>query len=389
MDNFVFCNPTKIIFGRGMENTVGQEAAAYGKKVLLHFGGASAEKSGLLGRVRASLKSAGVEWVELGGVKANPSVSLVRKGVELCRKEKVDLILAVGGGSVIDSAKAIGIGVPYSGDVWDFYARKAQPKTTLPVGTILTIPAAGSESSNGSVITNEELKLKRSCDTDVIYPRFSILNPELAFTLPDNQVVNGIADIMAHLMERYFTNVRHVEVTDRLIEGDLRTVIETAPKLKANQQDYDAWSQLMWAGTIAHNNLLNTGRVGDWASHDIEHELSGMYDIAHGAGLSIVFPAWMKYVYKHDVARFCQFATRVWGIEANFFNPEETALAGIAALEKFWKGLGLPVRLSDIGIGDEKLDEMAKKCTDNDSHTTGHFIELKSADIAKIYRLAL
>lgn len=389
MENFVYCNPTKIIFGRGMENTVGQEVALYGKKILLHFGGSSAEKSGLLGRVRASLKSTGLEWVELGGVKPNPALSLVRKGIELCRREKVEVILAVGGGSVIDSAKAIAVGVPYAGDVWDFYTYAAEPKSALPIGTILTIPAAGSESSSGSVITNEEGQLKRALGSDLIYPRFSILNPELAFTLPDNQVVNGAADIMAHLMERYFTNVRHVEFTDRLIEADLRTIIETAPKIVADKSDYDAWSQLMWGGTIAHNNLLDTGRIGDWGSHSIEHELSGMYDIAHGAGLSIIFPAWMKYVYRHDTARFAQFATRVWDVEADFFNLEETALAGIARLEKFWKSLGLPTRLSDLGIGADKIEEMAYKCTDGETHTTGQFVKLNKSDIEKIYRLAL
>lgn len=388
MDNFVFQNPTKILFGRGTENNIGAEAARYSRKILLHFGGTSAEKSGLLGRVRASLKAADIEWVELGGVKPNPALSLVRKGIEVCRREKVGLIVAVGGGSVIDSSKAIAAGVPYKGDVWDFYTGKAEPVEALPLATVLTIPAAGSESSPGSVITNEDGQLKRAVNADCLYPRFSILNPELAFTLPKNQIANGVADIMAHLMERYFTNTTAVEFTDRLIEATLRTAIGTAPRILKNTSDYDAWAELMWAGTIAHNNLLNTGRTGDWASHDIEHELSGLYDIPHGAGLAVIFPAWMKFTYRHDVARFAQFATRVWNVEPYFFDTERVALEGIARLEDFWKGIGLSTRLSALGIGMEQAELMARKCTDDDSHKVGHFVELASADIEKIYRLA-
>lgn len=388
MDNFVFQNPTKILFGRGTENNIGAEAARYSRKILLHFGGTSAEKSGLLGRVRASLKAADIEWVELGGVKPNPALSLVRKGIEVCRREKVGLVVAVGGGSVIDSSKAIAAGVPYKGDVWDFYTGKAEPVEALPLATVLTIPAAGSESSPGSVITNEDGQLKRAVNADCLYPRFSILNPELAFTLPKNQIANGVADIMAHLMERYFTNTTAVEFTDRLIEATLRTAIGTAPRIVKNTSDYDAWAELMWAGTIAHNNLLNTGRTGDWASHDIEHELSGLYDIPHGAGLAVIFPAWMKFTYRHDVARFAQFATRVWNVEPYFFDTERVALEGIARLEDFWKGIGLSTRLSALGIGVEQAGLMARKCTDDDSHKVGHFVELASADIEKIYRLA-
>ena len=389
MDNFVFQLPTKILFGRGSENDIGAEAALYSKKVLLHFGGSSAEKSGLLARVRTSLKAAGVAWVELGGVKANPILSLVRKGIELCRKEKVGFVLAVGGGSVIDSAKGIAAGFYYDGDVWDFYTGAAPaPEKALPVGTVLTIPAAGSESSCGSVITNEEGALKRAVNADCLYPRVSVLNPELAFTLPANQVANGVADIMAHLMERYFTNVTQVEFSDRLIEATLRTVIAAAPRVLEKATDYDAWAEVMWAGSIAHNNLLDRGRVGDWASHDIEHELSGIYDIAHGAGLAVVFPAWMKYNLSHDLARFAQFAVRVWGVEPDCFNVERVATEGIARLENFWKGLGLPIRLADLGLGLDRAAEMARKCTAGDTRTVGQFVQLRSADIEKIYRLA-
>ncbi|MGA2545465.1 MAG: iron-containing alcohol dehydrogenase [Rectinemataceae bacterium] len=389
MDDFVFHNTTKIIFGRGAESRVGAEVKAFASKVLLHYGGGSIKKSGLFDRVAASLKAAGVSIVELGGVAPNPRLALVREGIKICREQKVGLILAVGGGSVIDSAKAIAVGVPYKGDVWDFYSEAASPKENLPVGTVLTIPAAGSEASNGSVITKEEGQLKRPCNSEFNYPRFSILNPELAFTLPKNQVANGIADIMAHLMERYFTNSRPVELTDRLIEATLRTVIDVAPRVLRKHDDYDAWAELMWSGTVAHNNLLNTGRDGDWASHDIEHELSGIYDVAHGAGLAVVFPAWMKHVYKHDLARFVQFAVRVWAVDQSFFSPERTALEGIARLEAFWASLGLAIRLPGIGIGPERIEEMASKCTKGESSAVGHFVSLGKAEVSAILRLAL
>jgi alcohol dehydrogenase len=304
-------------------------------------------------------------------------------------QKKIGLVLAIGGGSAIDSAKAIAMGVPYSGEVWDFFAGKTEPKEALPVGTVLTIPAAGSEASTASVITNEDGMLKRGYNSSIIYPRFSILNPELAFTLPKAQVANGVADIMSHLFERYFTNSRPVEFTDRLIEATLRTVIDTAPRVLAKADDYDAWAELMWAGTIAHNNLLNTGRVGDWGSHDLEHELSAAYDIAHGAGLAIVFPAWMKYAYKRDIPRFAQVATRVWGIDHSFFDPERSALAGIARLESFWSSLGLAVRLSGLGIGTERIKEMAGKCSSGGTRTIGNFVKVGKIEAEAIYSLAL
>jgi len=390
MDEFVFQNPTRIYFGKSHETEVGRIVAQHGgTRVLLHFGGQSAERSGLLPLIRKELSAAGIEYVELGGVKPNPRLSLVYKGIELCRQHKLDLVLAVGGGSAIDSAKAIAAGALYSGDVWDFYTGKALPEKALAVGTVLTIPAAGSESSPGSVITKEEGLLKRAVNADCLFPRFSILNPERCFTLPREQVANGATDIMCHLMERYFTNSKPVEFTDRLIEATLKTVIASAPRVLAKPDSYDDWAELMWAGTIAHNNLLNTGREGDWASHDIEHELSALYDIAHGAGLAIVTPAWMKYNLKHDVARFAQYAARVWGVEDNFSDPERTALEGIARLEAFWSSIGQQVRLSGLGIGGDRLAEMARKCTDGDTHKVGHFVPLASKDIEAIYRLAL
>jgi alcohol dehydrogenase len=389
MDDFVFQNTTKIIFGRGTEAKVGEEARQFGTRALLHYGGGSVKRSGLFDRVAASLKAAGVSFVELGGVAPNPRLSLVHEGIALCRREKVGIVIAIGGGSAIDSAKAIALGVPYQGEVWDFFAGTAEPKEALPVATVLTIPAAGSESSTASVITNEDGMLKRGFNSPIIYPRFSILNPELAFTLPKQQVANGVADIMSHLFERYFTNSRPVELTDRLIEATLRTVIDAAPRVLARADDYDAWAELMWSGTIAHNNLLNTGRVGDWGSHDLEHELSAAYDIAHGAGLAVVFPAWMKYVHKHDVARFAQVASRVWGVDSAFMDPERAALTGIERLEGFWQYLGLKVRLSGLGIGPERIPEMADKLSSKGTKTVGNFVKVGKAEAEAIYQLAL
>ena len=388
MENFEFRNPTKILFGRGTEEKVGDEVAAYSKNILLHFGGGSIKASGLYDRVTASLKKAGVAWVELGGVKPNPRLSLVYEGIKLCKEHKLGLILAVGGGSVIDSAKSIAMGALIEGDVWDFYLGKGAPVAALPVGTVLTIPAAGSEASTGTVITNEAGWLKRAVNSELIYPRFSILNPELAFSLPKFQVACGTADIMAHLMERYFTNVSHVAFTDRLLEATMKTIISQAPLVLSNPQDYDAWSELMWAGTIAHNNLLNTGRVGDWASHDIEHEISGIYDVAHGAGLAVVFPAWMKYVFQHDLNRFVQWSVRVWNVELDVFNPEAVARAGIEKLEAFFRSLGLGTKLADLGVQGDRIDEMAGKCTDGNTRTVGNFVKLDREAVRKILLMA-
>jgi alcohol dehydrogenase YqhD (iron-dependent ADH family) len=388
MENFTFLNPTKIIFGRDSETSVGVETARFSRKVLLHYGGGSIKASGLYDRVCASLKAAGVEWVELGGVKPNPRLSLVHEGVRLCKQHGLGFILAVGGGSAIDSAKAIAMGAVIDSDVWDFYVGKGTPTDALPIGTVLTIPAAGSESSDGTVITNEEGWLKRAVGGPFLYPRFSILNPALCVTLPPFQVACGAADIMAHLMERYFTNVTNVAFTDRLIEATMKTVIAQAPKVLANPDDYDAWSELMWAGTIAHNNLLNTGRIGDWASHDIEHEVSGIYDVAHGAGLAVVFPAWMKHVLHHDVDRFVQWAVRVWNVELDVFDKEATARKGIARLEAFFHKIGLGTTLASLGIHDDRIEEMAKKGTNDDSRTLGNFVKLDSRAVADILRLA-
>ncbi len=388
MINFEFKNPTKIVFGRDAETRVGAETIACSKRVLLHFGGESIKKTGLYDRITASLKAAGVDWIELGGVKPNPRLSLVYEGIRLCKAHQLGLVLAVGGGSVIDSAKAIAMGAVIEGDVWDFYLGKGAPIDALPIGTVLTLPAAGSEASTGTVITNEDGWLKRAVNSDLIYPRFSILNPELAFTLPPFQIACGAMDISAHLMERYFTNVQNVAFTDRLIEATLKTIIRQAPLILKNPRDYDAWSEFMWAGTIAHNNLLNTGRTGDWASHDIEHEISGIYDVAHGAGLAVVFPAWMKHVLHQDLDRFVQWAVRVWNVEMDVFNPEAVAREGIARMEAFIRSLGMGTTMASLGITDDRIDEMADKCTDGDTRTVGNFVKLDRSAVATILRIA-
>lgn len=387
MENFIFQNPTKIIFGRDTERQVGREVKQYADRVLLHYGGGSIKRSGLYERVVASLKEAGVDFIELSGVQPNPRVSLIREGVELCRKHGIRFILAVGGGSVIDSAKGIAVGVPYEGDVWDFYLQKAVITEALPIGVVLTIPAAGSETSPASVVTNEEGALKRDIGTDLIRPKFAILNPELTFTLPPYQTACGAADIMAHVMERYFTRVKQTDLTDRLCESTLKTVIKYTPLALQNPTDYAARAELMWAGTVAHSDLLGTGRIGDWASHLIEHEISGIYDVAHGAGLAVVFPAWMQYVYQEDVQVFAKFAVRVWGVEPDFDDPESTALAGIERLKAFFRSIGLPVTLTELKVGTDRLEEMAAKCTERGP--VGNFKRLDREDVYRIYRLAL
>ena len=388
MRNFNYKNGTEIIFGKNSEEKVGHEIKKYTNKILLHFGGGSIKSSGLYDKVISSLKEENIEVIELSGVKPNPRVSLVREGIELCRKHNIDFILAVGGGSVIDSAKAIAAGVNYAGDVWDLFIGTPINHTCLKLATILTIPAAGSETSSGCVITNEDGWYKRSSGHPTLRPIFSILNPELTFTLPKYQTSCGIADMIAHILERYFTNEKNVDLTDRLCEATLKTIMENALRLNINPNDYNARAEIMLSGTVAHNDSLSMGRVGDWATHDIEHELSGIYDIAHGAGLSIIFPAWMKYVYKHDLNRFVQFANRVFNIDINFNNLEETALKGIEALESFFTEIELPTRLSHANINDEHLEEMSKKLVAHCDHV-GNFVEIRAKEALEILKLAL
>lgn len=391
MKNFTFYSPTYFVFGRNEENNTGKYVKRFGgTKVLIHYGGGSVVRSGLLDRIKASLQSENIAYVELGGVKPNPRSGLVYEGIELCKKENVDFVLAVGGGSTIDSAKAIALGAVYDGDFWDFYSGKRVDKA-LPVATVLTIAAAGSEGSSGSVITKEEGMLKRSAGGDVLRPVFSIMNPELTQTLPAYQTACGVTDIMAHLLERYFTNTKDVEVTDRLIEGLLLTMVKEAPKVIENPDNYEARANIMWAGMLAHNNCCGVGREQDWASHDLEHELSALYDCAHGAGLAVVFPAWMEYNMSHDVMRFAQLASRVWGCEMDFQNPENTAKAGIKAFCAFLRSIGMPQTMAELGGKEEDIPYLAHTAAygNGNDGTLGGFVILKEEDMANVYRLTL
>ena len=391
MLNFDFQNPARVIFGKGAVEKLGPVMKEYGgTKVLLHYGGGSIKASGLYDTVKKSLAASGIEVEELGGVVPNPRLSLVQEGIKLCRQKKLNFILAVGGGSVIDSAKAIGVGVPYDGDVWDFFTDKATPVKALPVATILTIPAAGSETSTGSVITNEDGAFKRALNSVLIYPVFSILDPELTYTLPPYQTACGIADMFVHVVERYMTQERNVELTDRLCEATMKTIINNAPIVMANPRDYAARAELMWAGSIAHNNLLDTGRMGDWACHMIEHELSAINDVAHGAGLAVVLPSLMMHIYKQDPQRFVQFAVRVFGIEENFHDPKQTILRGIEALRSFFTSIGLPATLKEIGIGEDQFQKIGEKTKKSnlEKGTVGNSFPLTSKDIVKVLKLA-
>ena len=389
MQNFTFYSPTYFVFGKDQENETGKYVRRFGgNKVLLHYGGGSVVRSGLLDRIKTSLDKEAIPYVELGGVKPNPRSGLVYEGIELCRKEGVDFVLAIGGGSTIDSAKAIAAGVVYDGDFWDFYQGKLVEKA-LPIGTVLTIAAAGSEGSPDSVITNEDGMYKRGATGEGFRPTFSILNPALTQTLPAYQTACGITDIMAHLFERYFTTTKEVEVTDRMIEGLLLTMVHEGPRVIADPNNYEARANIMWAGMMAHNNSCGVGRVQDWASHDIEHELSALYDCAHGAGLAVVFPAWMTYNYKHDVMRFAQVASRVWGCNMDFANPENTALAGIQCFRNFLTSIGMPATFAELGAKEEDIPKLAHMAAYGDGRTghLGGFVSLSEEDIANIYRL--
>jgi len=387
MQNFTYCNKTKIIFGKDTENQVGKETAAYAKRVLLHHSGGFAVRSGLIDKIKNSLKSEGIEWTELTGVLPNPRLSLVRKGIEIVKREKLELILAVGGGSAIDSAKAIAFGSANDCDVWDFFERKRVPEKALPVGAIVTIPAAGSESSTSCVITNEEGPWKRGVNSPFNRPAFSILNPELTYSLPSYQTACGITDMMAHILERYFTKEKHVELTDELCEGALRTIIRNARTIfSGGEKNYDARAEIMWAGAIAHNGFLDTGRIGDWASHALDHELSALFDLAHGAGLAIIFPAWIKYNIKEDTPRLARFAEKVWGVDGAFYDLEQTALEGVFRMENFFRSIGMPVRLNEANIDLTRIPEMAKRVVY--FGPIGQYRKLNEQDAEAVYRLA-
>ncbi len=388
MDSFNFYSPTEFVFGKERENEVGKYVRKFGgSRVLVHFGGGSAVRSGLLDRVKASLEAEGLFYVELGGVKPNPRDTLIYEGIKVCRENDIDFILSVGGGSCIDSSKGIAAGVRYDGDFWDFYSGKATVSDPLPIGTILTIAAAGSEGSGASVVTQESTMLKRDTSSDQLRPRFSILNPELTCTLPAYQTACGAADIMAHVFERYFTNTPEVEVTDRLCEAILLTMIKETPRVIAQPDNYEARANIMWAGTVAHNDIIGCGRSQDWNSHGIEHELSGLYDCAHGAGLAVIMPAWMEFVMNHNVMRFAQMATRVWGCEMNFENPEDTARKGIACFRRFLSDIGLPINLEQLGAKVEDIPTLVANQGVGDGRTWG-FVRLSSEDITRIYEIA-
>ena len=390
MLNFNYYSPTEFVFGRGAEERAGEMIRKRGgTKVLVHFGGGSAIRSGLMDRVTASLDAAGLPYITLGGVQPNPRSSLVYRGIELARAEGVDFILAVGGGSVIDSSKAIALGVPYDGDFWDFFCGKAKPERALGVGVVLTLAAAGSEGSKSCVITQEDGGFKRGCGNELNRPKFALMNPEVTYTLPAYQTACGATDMMAHVLERYFTNEKGVDLTDRLCEAVLSAVIKAAPVEIAEPDNYEARAQLMWASTLAHNDSCGLGREGDWASHQIEHELSARYDVAHGAGLAVVFPAWMRYQLDHDPMRFAQLAVRVWGCDMDFEHPEKTGLEGIERYEQFLKSIGMPTRLGELHVDPADIPAMAEKCKRNNAGKLGFFRPLDTGDIAKILYSAM
>ena len=390
MIDFTFQNPTRIHFGRNALEQLPKEVERYGKRVLLVYGGGSIKRTGVYDAVMQKLGDVNAQVWELAGVQPNPRLSPVREGIEVCRREQIQLVLAVGGGSAIDTAKAIVNGACYEGDVWELYEGKGTNESALPLGVVLTIPAAGSEMSRSSVITREEDLCKRGRNAFTNFPTFSILNPEYSFTLPPYQTACGIVDIMAHMMERYFTMVENVELTDRLIEGALVTVINNAPIVMAKPDDYDARAEITWAGALAHNTLLDTGRVGDWASHKLEHELSALYDIAHGAGLAVMFPAWMKYVLPRGGARkLAQFARRVFAVGEAFATDEEAANEGILRLEAFYRSLGLPTTLGEMGIDGSRIPEMAARAVAMMGGRLGGFVPLDAPMAEEVYRLAL
>ena len=391
MINFEFCSPTKFVFGRGAEAKVGALVKAHGgTKVLLHFGGGSVKRTGVYDKVVAALAAEGVAFVALGGVQPNPREALVREGIALCRREKVDFVLAVGGGSVIDSAKAIAFGATYDGDFTELsFGKDAKTMTpvpsALPIGTVLTIAAAGSEGSCNCVISLGEKKLKRTITGDRLRPRFSVLNPEFTFTLPPYQTACGLTDIFAHVVERYFTPTPRVTITDELCEAVMRAVVAESAAVMENPEDYEARANVMWAGTVAHNNVCGVGRAQEWSSHGIEHELSALYDCAHGAGLAVVMPAWMEYVMDADVARFARFAERVWDVRG--LEPAAAAKEGLRRYRAWLKSIGMPLTFDELGARREDIPTLAANLGLK-GNTLGLFRPLTEADVREILQLA-
>ncbi|MED1873773.1 iron-containing alcohol dehydrogenase [Brevibacillus borstelensis] len=385
MNNFIYHNPTELIFGKGQLSHLKDKAAKLGASVLLVYGGGSIKRTGLYDKIISLLQEAGCQVHELAGVEPNPRLSTVKKGIGICREQGVNWILAVGGGSVIDASKAIAVGVPYQGDVWDFYTRKATPQKALPLGTVLTLAATGSEMNRGSVVTNWETQEKFGGTTT--FPTFSILDPENTFSVPRDQTIYGMCDIMSHVFEQYFSHTPEIPLQTRFAEAILKTVIENADRVLANPEDYDARANILYCGTMALNGTLPVGVETDWATHSIEHAVSAVYDIPHGGGLAIIFPKWMRYVYRENVERFKRYATEVWGVDPAGKTDDEIALAGIEATEAFFARIGAPTRLADYQIGDEKLQLMAEKATP--FGPIGRFKKLASEDVAEILRMCL
>lgn len=389
MQNFEYYVPTRVVFGKAAERETGRLVKDLGyQKALVHFGGGSVKNSGVLDRVYQALNAAGIQHVSLGGVVPNPRLSLVYEGVELCRRENVDFLLAVGGGSVVDSVKAIGYALANDGDVWDFYAGKRKPAACAPLGAVVTIAAAGSEMSDSSVISNA--KIKRSFGSDLCRPKFAVMNPELTYSVTPYQTACGCVDIIAHVMERYFTNDTDTQLRDQLSEGLMRTVMHYARVLMLQPHDYNARAQIMWASSLAHNSLLGPRAVGDWACHQLEHELSGMFDVAHGAGIAAIWSSWARYVYQDNPVRFAQFGVNVLGIMQDFAQPEKAALAAIAAMEDWFRSIGMPASLEELGLSvtAEQVKALALSCSFDNQRTLGTFKKLTRPDMEEIYAAA-
>ncbi len=392
MKDFNFYAPTEVVFGEQSEEKVARLVKKYGgTKVLVHYGGQSAVRSGLLGKMCDLLRQSDIEFVTLGGVVPNPRLSLAQQGIALCRKEGIDFILAIGGGSVIDSAKCIAYGVPYEGNVWDFYLGKDEPSTMLPVACVLTIPAAGSEMSESSVITNEDGDVKLGYSNNLSRPKFAIMNPKRTFTLPPYQTAAGVTDMMMHTMERYFTKDDDMDFTTDVAEAMLRSIKSSVFYVLKNPKDYRHRAQIMWGGSLMHNGLTGCGVSDDWATHQLEHELSGMFDATHGAGLAAIWPSWARYVMHENLSRFVRFAVNVMDVPNDFTDPEGTALKGIEAMERFYHDIGMPINIRELigrDITDDEIKEMTRKCSRNYTATCGCLKVLQASDMEAIYRMA-
>ena len=392
MKDFNYYAPTEVVFGENSEEQVAALVKKYGgTKVLVHYGGKSAERSGLLDKICGLLTEGGIAFKKLGGVVPNPRLSLVHEGIKLCREEGIDFILAVGGGSVIDSSKAIAYGVPYEGEVWDFYLGKDKATEMLPVACLLTIPAAGSEMSEASVITNEDGDVKLGYSNNLSRPKFAIMNPKRTFTLPPYQTAAGVTDMMMHTMERYFTKDDDMDLTTDIAETMLRSMKDAIFAVLKNPEDYRYRAQIMWGGSLMHNGLTGCGVTDDWATHQLEHELSGMFDVTHGAGLAAIWPSWARYVMHENLSRFVRFAVNVMDVPNDFTDPEGTALKGIEAMERFYHAIGMPINIKELigkDITDEEIKEMTRKCSRNYQHTCGQLKVLKAEDMENIYKMA-